>query len=271
MAVVQIQYDPEQQQAALSGQGPLYPEGWYVLQIKSFEQKPGKEGKYPSIECKCDILDSFNKASLGKQVTRRFNMHPKSTPWGLLPFLRAAGIPFQDHGQGAVTFDDALLIGATTKVNCKHKDGDSRKFEEWRDDEPVGNNARPQQGFVQQPAQMPMMQQPPQMQQPQQGWQPQPGGQFQQPMQQPMQMPQQQPQYPQQGFQQQPMQQPQGFPQQQPQQGFPQAAPVQPMQPNFAPPQQQPQNGQNSQNGGYQQQPAPAGWPQGAWAPQQGR
>jgi len=258
MAVIQVNYDPEERAKAAQGGGRLMPEGWYVLRITSAEGKPGKEGKHPLIECKCEIISSFNQQNIGGVITRRFSLAPKSVPYNLERFLRAAGIHYQDQGGGAIVFDDQYLPGAVTKVTCKHTPGEQRTFENWDNDEPY------EQGGVQRPVafQQPM-QGPPQQMQGQAPWQAPPAQQFQpmqgQPMQQPQQYvppaqptyPQPAPVYPQQntgGFPQQPMQQPQ-YPQQYVQPG-----------PATAPP----QNGQ---------QPPPQGWPSGAWQPQpnQGR
>ena len=58
MAVVQFTYDPEEAAKAAAG-GSLMPAGWYVLRVKSYELKPGAQGKFPLYECKCEIIASF--------------------------------------------------------------------------------------------------------------------------------------------------------------------------------------------------------------------
>jgi hypothetical protein len=246
MAVIQIQYDQEQMQNAATGAGPKLPEGWYVVTCRNFEAKAAKEaGKYPQLELQMHIDDSFNKANLGKDRKCWMSMSPKATPWRLIPYLKAAGIPYQDQGNGVISFDDAMLVGSRVKCTIEHKPGEQGTREEWGGFEPVGGQQAPQQfqtpgvwpGQAPQQSFAPPQQlaaQPGWPQQPQQGFAPQPPFQPSQPMQQP---------------------------QAQPFQGqqFGQPGPFQPPQTNG--------------NGQYQQpqQPAPANWPQGWPQPQQGR
>jgi hypothetical protein len=274
MATVQFTYDPEEAAKAAAG-GSLMPAGWYVLRVKTAEQKAGAPGKHPFYECKCEIIASFDSQNVSKTVTRRFSLNPKSAPYNLMRFLGAAGLPFAPLGQGSMSFDDAYFLGATTKVICKHTAGESRTFENWDNDEPYEQPGQQRPAAFTNGVQFPQAAQPaqyPQAAQPQQ-WQP-PAQQFQPPMQQPMQYPQPQQGFPQQAYppgpmqgQPQPMQYPQAPPQQPP--------PAQPMQGQPYPPQQFPQNPpmQNppvQPNGNGQ----PQGWPPGAWPqqpPQQGR
>lgn len=222
MGIVNVNYDPAEAAKAAAG-GPrsrVMPEGWYVLRVveEPTQKEATKQGSYPNLICKCEILQSFNGANIGGKVTRKFNLHPNSIPYNLLPFLRAAGVPCQDNGQG-LAFDTAAIRGASTKADCQHSKGDQVTFENWENDEPLGGApagapAMTPQAFQQQPQQQFA---------PQAGWAP-PGAPPQQfaPPQQPMpQQPMPQQGFPQQGMQgsfpQQPMQQ-----QPAPQPGFPQ-------------------------------------------------
>ncbi len=260
MAFIQVEYDPENMKSAATGQGPTLPEGWYIWQIQSFEQQAGSApGKANKIVCKAEIRQSFNQANLGKKITVRFILHPNSVPWNLVPFLKAAGITFQDNGAGAIGFDADMLNGAIVKAVCKHSQGDSRTFEEW-------NNFEPAQGAQTQAVAAPAFQPPPQGYAPQ-GFQPAP-----------QQYPPQQQQWgaPPAQFQPAPQQQPM---QQQPQMQPPLTwgGPQQPQQPQWGPtpgqpPMQQPMQQPNGQNGQYAQpQQPPQGWPQGAYPAPTGR
>lgn len=268
MAFITVDYDPENAKNAAAGGGQTLPPGWYVWQIQSFEHKGATEpGKHGSIVCKCEIRQSFSNANLGKKITVRFQRNPNSVPYNLMPFLRAAGIPFQDNGGGSIGFDDSLLNGAIVKSVCKITPGDSRNFENWENFEPAGGPAQvaPQAAPAFQPPPQnnwgPQVQQqwaPPPQQQPQQTW----GSQV-------VQQQHQQHQY-QQSPQQQVFPQ-QTAPMQQPFQGqpYPQGGTAQPFQQQppmtwGQQPMQQPQNGQNGQYVQPQQpqqgQPPP-GWP----------
>jgi len=191
MAVVQ--YDQEEATKAASGQRfTVKPEGKYTLRVESFEMKPPKEqGKYPTLVCKCTILWASHGQNLGETVTRRFNFHPKSVPYNLIPFLKAAGVPHRMQN-GQLDFDENQLPGATTTCECRHEKGDRQVFENWENDEAINQQgvAPPPQQFapVQQPMQQawqqPMPVQQPAYQQPMQGSYQQPA--YQAPVQQPM-------------------------------------------------------------------------------------
>lgn len=151
MGIIQLDYDPEAKQNAASGSFGVVPEGQYVLRLQSFEhQAPAGQDKAPQLVCKCVIAESFNQQNLNKVITRRFFLSPKAIPYRFEPFLKAAGIPYQDNGRG-IAFDPAALMGATTRVTCRHKDGTDRKFEEWENDEPVGAAADRGVSFYQPP------------------------------------------------------------------------------------------------------------------------
>lgn len=141
MAVINLSYDPEAKKEAASGVGPLLPEGGYVLRLQSFEnQAPTREGGAPVLVCKCTVVQSFNQQNLNRTITRRFFLSQKAIPYRFEPFLKAAGIPYQDNGAG-IQFDSDHLLGATTRVTCRHKpaqDQSGRMFEEWENDEPMG-------------------------------------------------------------------------------------------------------------------------------------
>lgn len=199
MAIINVQVDQEAAAKAASGEYTLRPEGKYRLRVESKEWEPPKDAtKYANLKCKCTILNSFNGQNLGKSVTRRFSMSPKSIPYNLQRFLQAAGIAYQMQN-GSIMFDDDHVPGATTDVTCKHSVGESRTFENWDNDEPVGGQQTQQAAPMQQPQQQPWappaqqqpMQQPTQAFPPQQGWTP-PGAPQQQfaPPQQPAQPPQ---------------------------------------------------------------------------------
>lgn len=243
MAFINLQYDQEHAKNAALGGGNVLDEGWYIWQVQSFEHLPPKEtGKYSQTVCKCEIRQSFNQKALGRTITVRFQHHPNSVPYRLTPFLKAAGIPFQDNGAGSIGFDDSLLNGAIVKAVCKHKAGDTATFEEWGAFEPAAGGPTVQpatQAAFAPPMQMQPMQQPQQfVQQPQQAWQ-------------------------------QPMQQNYGPPQSTPQQMPGQMQP--PMTWGAQQPAQQPypQNGHGQQP--IQQPGAPQGWPPGAYPQQGGR
>jgi hypothetical protein len=228
--MIQFGVSPEEAaKAAQGGGGGVLPIGVYVLRVESKEWKaPKSADKFAQLVCKCQVLKSFNNQNLGKTITRRFNMNPKSIPYGIARFLQAAGIPYQMQN-GTISFDDDHVLGGTTEVDCSHEPGESRTFEQWDNDRPVsgqtqhvtpaapqqmpqGNYAPPQGGWAPPPAQQMQPAQPPQQFGPPQGWVP-----------------------PQQGYQ-------------------------QPQQPQYAPPQQsQPQNGGAPP---WLQQPAQPGYPQ---------
>lgn len=234
MGIVNVSVNPEEAAKAAAGGGSrTMDNGSYVLRVSMDEPKveaAKKKDAYPNLILKCEVLQSPQGRHLGQTVTRRFNLHPNSVPYNLLPFLRAAGVPYQE-GPGGIQFDTSALRGVTTKVVLTVKPGEQRPLENWDNDEPYGNGgqAAPQ-GFPGQqfgaPQGAPM--QPGFQPTPQQGFAPSPAfGQA--PMQQPMQ--------PQPGFappgQQMPQQgwAPPGAPQQAPQGWPPQSAPAQ--QPGF--------------------------------------
>lgn len=208
MAVIQFGVNPEEAAKAAQGGGGVLPIGVYTLRVESKEWKaPKSADKSPQLVCKCQVLQSFNGQNLGKTITRRFNMSAKAIPYGIARFLQAAGIPYQMQN-GTISFDDDHVLGGTTEVDCSHQPGESRIFEQWDNDRPVGgqtqhvtpaapqqmpqgNYAPPQGGWA-----PPPVQQPPQQFGPPQGWVPPQQG-YQQPT---------QPQYapPQQQFQQPP-------------------------------------------------------------------
>lgn len=194
MGIVNIQVDPQEAAKAAAGGGRAMDEGPYVLKVQGATQESAKkQGSYPNIVCKCEVLQSPNGKHLGQTVTRRFNLSPRSVPYNLIPFLKAAGIHYQDNGQGVIAFDTDHLRGATTKVTLSVQKGTTRPLENWDNDEPYGAPQAPQ---AYQPA--------PQQVSPQ-GWAPPQAGGF----------PPQQQGFPQQGYA-------------PPQQGYPQ--PMQPMQ-----------------------------------------
>lgn len=144
MTMLTYGVDPESAANAASGGGKVYPAGkGYVLRGFEKEVRPSnKPDGYPSIMLKCEILDSPGGVSNGKKATRWFSLSPKAIPYRLLPFLQAAGIHYQFDG-GRLAFDDDQLLGATTRVECRHKPGTTRTQEEWENDEPVQPLAAP--------------------------------------------------------------------------------------------------------------------------------
>lgn len=176
MGVVNVGYSPEDMKTAAEGGFKNLPEGWYVARaIEKKHEAAKKEGSYPNFLVKVEILQSFNGENVGKKRWRRFNLSPKSTPYNLIPFLKAAGINYQDTGNGIV-FDDDHVIGAVTKAEVKITKGDQRDFEDWDNDEPIpGVSAAPpaQSGFVQAPQNFALAGPPPPQGLPQQGFPPQ--------------------------------------------------------------------------------------------------
>ena len=143
MAIIQVQVSQEDVDKAAKGGGGVMPIGKYRLRIESKEWSPPKSAdKSPMIVCKCLVLQSFNGQNLGKTITRRFVMSPKSIPYNIARYCKAAGIPFQYTPQGAFQFDDDHLLGATTDVECKHTAGEQRTFEEWENDTPIDGAAQ---------------------------------------------------------------------------------------------------------------------------------
>lgn len=173
MAVIAFDVDPEAlADARAGGGGGVLPEGWYVLRVKDKNWDPPKPNGWPRLVLKCEVLQSFNGQLIGKTITRRLSLSPKAVAYFLLPFLNAAGVPVHQGQGGKPQFDDDAVLGATTKVDCTHQKGDTRTFEDWNNDQPVGpanalmpaqaplgGNGTPpwmQQQPGQAPAQMPM-------------------------------------------------------------------------------------------------------------------
>ena len=96
MAKVTAGYSPEEKAKADAGGGRPMEDGWYVLLVKSATVESAKKADaYPNVVLKCEVQQSHNGKHVGGVVTRRFNLHPKSVPYNLIPFIKAIGAPMQ--------------------------------------------------------------------------------------------------------------------------------------------------------------------------------
>src|SRR3972149_238306 len=139
MAKVTAGYSPEEKAKADAGGGRPMEDGWYVLLVKSATVESAKKADaYPNVVLKCEVQQSHNGKHVGGVVTRRFNLHPKSVPYNLIPFIKAIGAPMQDLGGQGIEFDPDHFVGAVTKVTLKVKQGATRPQEDWNNDEPFG-------------------------------------------------------------------------------------------------------------------------------------
>lgn len=184
MAIVTYRYDQDAAQQAAQGGGArtlLPPGDGYVVRVTSFTVKPPKQqGKFPQLELDCTIMRSPDGQNLNRTTKRWLSLSPKAIPYFVEPFLKAAGIPYQFTQQGEIQFDDAMLTGATTQVECRHEaDQNGNMRDRLQNDRPVESGqpaaqaapppmqAQAPQGYAQPPAAPP--QAPPQ----QGGWSPQ--------------------------------------------------------------------------------------------------